>query len=584
VEVGRIARALVVLVAIGLCALIFATYFGTTEVEHTLPKSALHGRVTDDHGAPLEAKLFLRRRDQRFAATLNSRTYGRGQYVFPQVEAGPWNLHVVAEHFVTRTVPIDKLAGTSVELDFELSPGSSIRGRIEGTNPAGWSIHASANGLDDFEGELWRRMVTGNFVSAADGTFVIDGLADGEYRLALMSPDLSVTSSEMVVAKSGDTNVVLQAPTRGELRVRVRFEGADPPETFTAGVITRSFLETFHAQPGTFAIAVPVGENVPILVRADGFVSQYLNGRADESGTGELGITLHAAANLRGRVLARGGEPIAGAVVVALPNRVHGGQYDSPQTTTGEDGRFTLDGLSQGEVVVGIWASGWGYTHASGYAERTKRDPFARKTHRTPLEIRLSPGVSIEGLLTLAGKPLASALLHFEPEDLPKHLSQAYGARPTPPTDPAGRFRITDVAPGRYMLSIRASPERDDVGVGRSMAIIVPDSGLANLDIELADGGNSLVLLLPPLDGFWFATITARACESLRATCCEYYRMAKGGTRARFDGLLPGDYTVEIVDYEVSRSSYAKHREPEIALTRKVTIREGDGALELNLE
>ncbi|HET8733878.1 MAG TPA: carboxypeptidase-like regulatory domain-containing protein, partial [Anaeromyxobacteraceae bacterium] len=230
---------------------------------------------------------------------------------------------------------------------------------------------------------------------------------------------------------------------------------------------------------GTFRFAAPEGALVE--ARKDGF----LPGRAEVDVTAmvnrrltvELGPAhraLGAAAPVAGRVVARGGASIAGALVTAAPERAFGGAgVPSAQAVTSADGRFELAALDPGSYRVTARAEG----RAPAAARHV--EPGARD-----VVIELSEGGRLRGCVrdAASGAPVAPfTVLVFERRSPLQLVPQ----RSRSVIDPGGCYALDDLHPGRAAVVVSApgyapSPE---------LAVDVPATGEAVADAALEAGG-----------------------------------------------------------------------------------------------
>ncbi len=230
---------------------------------------------------------------------------------------------------------------------------------------------------------------------------------------------------------------------------------------------------------GTFRFAAP--EGAVVEARKDGF----LPGRAEVDVTAmvnrrltvELGAahrSLGAAAPVAGRVIARGGAPIPGALVTAAPERAFGAGVPSAQAVTGADGRFELAALDPGSYRVTARAEG----RAPGAARHV--EPGARD-----VLLELSEGGRLRGCVRDAssGAPVAPfTVLVFERRSALQLVPQ----RSRSVIDPGGCYTLDDLHPGRAAVVVSApgyapSPE---------LAVDIPATGdEAVADAALEAGG-----------------------------------------------------------------------------------------------
>jgi hypothetical protein len=161
-------------------------------------------------------------------------------------------------------------------------------------------------------------------------------------------------------------------------------------------------------------------------------------------------------------VLDAAGRPIAGAHVrigrptfaldVVLPTGQPGQRPAPVGLRTGQDGRFSARGLAAGLTAISVRAPGFATTDVDLEAG-TERE----------LELRLSPGVVIEGRVTRPdGTPAGGVLVALA--DTERHLTFLGGAEAS--TDGDGCYRLADLPDGPSVLQACAeggTPVRQQV-------------------------------------------------------------------------------------------------------------------------
>ncbi len=231
---------------------------------------------------------------------------------------------------------------------------------------------------------------------------------------------------------------------------------------------------------GTFRFAAPEGAVLEarkeghLPGRAEVNVTAVVNGRV----TIELGPphrSTGAPAPIEGRVMARGGAPVAGALVTAAPERRFGGVgVPSAQAVTEGDGKFTLAALDPGSYRITARAEG----RAPAAARHV--EPGARD-----VVLELAEGGRLRGCVrdAASGAPVTPfTVMVFERRSALRLVPQ----RTRSVIDPSGCYALDDLLPGPAAVVISApgyapSPER---------AVDVPASGdEAVADAALEAGG-----------------------------------------------------------------------------------------------
>jgi hypothetical protein len=182
--------------------------------------------------------------------------------------------------------------------------------------------------------------------------------------------------------------------------------------------------------------------------------------------------SLPAAAPIGGRVVERGGRPVAGALVTASPMRWGGGAV-SAQTLSGADGTFTLEGLDLGRYRIAARAEG----RAPGSVSRVA--PGARD-----VVIELGQGGRLRGCVrdAASGAPVAPfTVMVFDRGGPVERSIQASRSV----VDPSGCYGLDDLLPGSAAVVVSAP----GYGPSREIPVDVPESGEAVADAALDRGG-----------------------------------------------------------------------------------------------
>jgi Carboxypeptidase regulatory-like domain len=259
-------------------------------------------------------------------------------------------------------------------------------------------------------------------------------------------------------------------------------------------------LATTDAQ-GRFEFRELAAGRYTITANKGGFVGlQYGQRRPSESGTpleigngqlvDKLVIALPRGSVISGRIFDEFGEPVANAIVNAFRYGYAGGarRYlpaggQNSRDTTDDQGAFRLFGLPPGEYIVSANFRGGGgdvtdpSTEPSGYAPTYfPGTPNGAEAQRVRVDVGQELGsvnfaliaarlVRISGtVIDSQGAPSTTANLVLMPADTMRGMPilPGGGAR----VDRTGAFRITGVAPGRYMLQASTNLARGKQAAG----------------------------------------------------------------------------------------------------------------------
>ncbi len=188
---------------------------------------AIAGTVRDAAGAPVEgARVFARTvvgTPPEQAKFKNGTTDAAGAFRLAGLPAATFTLTISAPGNAQRTLP-DVAAGNEA-VDVRLLPAVRMSGKVvdlEGNPVAGARVSATSEGADG---------VNGSGRSGADGTFEIDALVAGSYRVTAQTFDRKYGRSETKGVSGDATGLVLTLPRALEIRGRVvGVDGGVPAE------------------------------------------------------------------------------------------------------------------------------------------------------------------------------------------------------------------------------------------------------------------------------------------------------------------------------------------------------------------
>lgn len=208
-------------------------------VDLALPGTLLRGRVVDASGAPVRARLRLRRTDVESStggwSTVASDDASKdGSFVFEGLERGPWRMTVTPKDrksALARRHQVVDLSRAERTEDFvvTLAPGGVIEGLVRG--PDGKPLagaRVAARGEDGFDDE---HEVQADERASSDqaGRFRIAGLAPGTWRVRAVAEALASGESEpLVVASNGTTAAEIALAPAGLVDVRLEDEAGQP--------------------------------------------------------------------------------------------------------------------------------------------------------------------------------------------------------------------------------------------------------------------------------------------------------------------------------------------------------------------
>ncbi len=289
----------------------------------------------------------------------------------------------------SQAAPLQLHAGDEFPINFLLAPGPSlsIQGSVVNLPPrTSATIMLQSR---DF------RLVLNGAEMHKDGSFVIRDVSPGNYEIVATVDGSAVPMMARQPLQVGSSNVEglrLSPQPGGSVRGHLRVEGKngaalrpDSERTFLLlesteddddeGVLGGGkFTNLAHMTPdGSFAWSdVPPGNYYVQIVRdaganEDWFVKALLAGGRDlnDSGInvngGTVALDLLASTNggmVEGVVTDHQGQPVANAVVVAVPEvRMRGRMDRYRKTQSDQNGRFQLQGIRPGDYTVLAWES-----------------------------------------------------------------------------------------------------------------------------------------------------------------------------------------------------------------------------------
>jgi hypothetical protein len=391
----------------------------------------------------------------------------------------------------------DVAAGETQEVKVDLVKGGVVRGVVRHKE----SGAAVAGAEVTVMGEGWQAMAslwvgTPGATSGSDGSYEVQGVPPGKYRLHALAEGLSpaagtqgvevevpaeggVVEKDLFLSDAGRVagrvldlagEPVAAARVRLELR-QGRGQGQGMPgagrmaETLIRGV--RPSADLTDAD-GRFDLGrVVAGARFVVVAESDAYVgaeSEPFEVAAGERR--EVDLTLVPGGTLRGRVVDENGRWLRGARVRLGPlpedmtgeTAVSGWRADRallPETwTTAEDGSFLATNLPSGRLLLKV--------EAEGYVTHYKRSLSIQPGEvRESFVVPLSKGETIEGVVRGAdGRPLEGATVGVTTQKEPgneaagtidEEATAADDVEPTlwARTDAQGRYRVEQVPPAR---------------------------------------------------------------------------------------------------------------------------------------
>lgn len=481
---------------------------GTTKtITVTLEEGQMvHGYIRDEGGRPMKgAQIVLMPIGvlnmplaQQIERGKETKSNSDGYYRFENVDLATLNTISAHKAGYGRQAKTDlRMEGkdTTVEADFRLVPGLSIRGRVQ--SPTGEPI---AGARVDAYGFVSIQNSRGSATSKSDGTFELIDIVEGPYQIRAHAQGWADAREPRVEA--GEQNLVLEMQPLGEVTGAVVVDLTDQPVSeFSLGVrrvtpgsemMGPAFLkEEFSNRPeGAFSLrGIPEGVYV-VEAEAPGFApsqSTSFEVRLGEVVSG-VEVRMSTGGGIRARVTdALTGEPIAGARVATQDNgfidnplsQIFGAALSRSTTKraaiTDENGVFTIAQLMPTDYQLRI-------EHPE-YTALIVRD-LEVGVSPEPLdygEFQLELGGSITGTVyDENGAPLDNATVAMANQDNPGVTYQTS-------SDAEGRFALGHLASGRYQIHAQRAVQ----GTGNPFQVLL-DAQNSRREVYIENGAEQV--------------------------------------------------------------------------------------------
>lgn len=374
---------------------------------------------------------------------------------------------------------------------FELERGLSVEGRVQPPVAGTVSVRGrqESGGLEIMMQSM--KLQNARATVAEDGTFTIDGVPPGEWKVVAVGEDGSRGELEITVGeaslqgvkvslapRSRVAGVVLDGEGRPVAGLTVRLQSAaDPsipaslrrPKVVGEAVTARDGAFVMRGvDPGRHGLGVWDARDQPVAVRSDGAEPYTVEAIAGRDVTElELRVELPHG-RIEGTVTGPDGEPVEDAWVVATPQptddpMARGSHFTRRATTlTDADGRFAFEGLADRRYDLHARGS---QADTRGVAEGV--DPGAT------VAISLEALGMLEGVVTQGGAPVTRFGLD---------AGALGGEYPVISTD--GTFTVARVEPGPLRVTVTT-----DTGAASAQVDVAPGA-VARVELELGPWGS----------------------------------------------------------------------------------------------
>lgn len=274
-------------------------------------------------------------------------TGGDGNFEFAKLLPAAYRVQVSREGFAPR---IFNSVEPPRDLDVQLEPGAAISGRVTDT---GGAPLANARVACDFTAEPAQHFHTEAFTDS-DGFYSVKCQPESQHNtLKVVAAGFKSASKTFVRSGAGDVNFMLEATDNVVLRGRLLSKAGGAPvtvATFSAYTAEPKAVQVFQSvgpgADGTFWVEVGTA-GVEVRIRSSGLAELRVSYAPVPGEAVELGaLYMDAGYAVFGviRESAEGKKPIAGANV----------SVGSAKVTTGEDGKYRIEGLGAEPFIVRV--------------------------------------------------------------------------------------------------------------------------------------------------------------------------------------------------------------------------------------
>jgi len=383
------------------------------------------------------------------------------------------------------------LGGAPMEqqIDFELTPALAIRGRVvdDAKNPVSEAKVSATIANPNFRCEQVAR-------SDANGGFVLDGLAKGQYFLSTECDGYTMANRAQVEAGGADVEITLQV--QGSVAGVVVDEVSGEPVPDFELVVLQTYKgrgpapgrirQKIHDAGGRFEL-----KNLdPGVFQLQGRAAGYADSNSDEFqvARGQVAsgvrIAMNRGGSVAGTVVDKGGKPVENAAVSVRTNKmkdnpiaaIFGSLADGEQEAkarSDKEGKFRIDLVVPGTYQVAV-------RHGE-FAGLEQNDVEVRKNEVSAVRLEVTRGASVHGHASdFDGKPLAGATLN---------LSSKAGDWMTMRADDQGAFKLAALPPGDYTITVQQFNAGTQMGPFESIVV----ASNSRVTVSLKDGDDTLV-------------------------------------------------------------------------------------------
>lgn len=442
---------------------------------------------------------------------------GRFRVVVP--EGGGWQVVVTAPDCAMASRQVVVATGQTADIEVQLNAGFALHGVVRTESGPLAGVHVAAFGWPPGPNNT-----AGTAVSTDDGSYRIEGLSAGEYRVNVGAPGYYTFQEAVSVNGPTEYDIVLERgavvsirctmqdggamlttlmaamvrkPSSGPLPTRELGSIDGKPIVITLGstmhqqqVDANGLIEIGGVAPGDYDVTV-------YDMAANGIIPWKSSVSVVENGRHSLDATIDPGVRVSVRVVDEAGDGVPqAAVTLYVPNRY--GDSDSRYATTDESGNAEVSGLTARQYAVLVIKAGYANTESA----------FDARSGNGELQLVLERGNVLTGTVTgPTGAPIPNGAIYLTGNESVRHGGHHAGQ-----IDADGIYRIEGVEVGTWLVTITAQgvvPSAEPITV-----TIV--KGENRFDIELGRNGNTLrgVVTMPDGSPAANASVTVQVQQS----------------------------------------------------------------------
>ncbi|HEX3109040.1 MAG TPA: carboxypeptidase-like regulatory domain-containing protein, partial [Thermoanaerobaculia bacterium] len=335
-------------------------------------------------------------------------------------------------------------------------------------------------------------------ITDAKGNYSVTGIKPGRYQLVISHPAYFAAPTNLSLTAGARVQKPLVASPRARISGTVVDDDkrAIAAASINADTVSRDPMglprnmrrlmaglpiahTAFSGPDGRFSIRTETQGDVELEASKKGLPNAKTSALHVTPGDKKSGVTIvmQRGVAISGIVTDKQGKPLSGVGVMASENEngplpggvrrmivsaIRGVAEDDETVRTGSDGRFTTR-VKEGTYEVVF--------KRDGFSTKVVRPVTANATTK-PLEVAMEPGVEITGRVTRGGNGVEGINVAVMSMDSPE-LSV---------TGPDGRFTVSDLTPGPYMVIFN----KQDEFIQQMRNITAPAN---NVSVDLPPGG-----------------------------------------------------------------------------------------------